>query len=166
MVPSFGQNSHSPRVSHNQSILGPALAQQYQPKSTTNSGPYQNKGKQHKSSNRPQCQICKKHGHTADVCYSRYQPPTNASQPQANIAGHSNGGYILDPGASNHVTNELVKLNLATDYTGTDSRYRTARRGESYAEVRIAGTFIVYMHHQHLNSIPSINYLYTIGIVA
>lgn len=43
------------------------------------------------------------------------------TQPQANVAGTSNGGYIIDSGVSNHVKNELGQLNLATDYTGIDS---------------------------------------------
>ena len=61
-----------------------------------------------------ECQICHKIGHSADKCWHRYQP-------QANMAHSGQGDMLLDSGASNHVTNDLSRLNLVSDYNGPDS---------------------------------------------
>lgn len=50
--------------------------------------------------NRPTCQICGKMGHTAAVCYHRYDKATNNSSPTATNAGKSQGNQDSHPPAA------------------------------------------------------------------
>uniref|UniRef100_A0A2N9G9A2 Integrase catalytic domain-containing protein n=1 Tax=Fagus sylvatica TaxID=28930 RepID=A0A2N9G9A2_FAGSY len=80
------------------------------------------------------CQICRIQGHTAKRCPSfRLVPvqnsPTSNSpqqgtpwQPQAHLATHpsTTPSWLMDSGASHHVTSDLDNLSLHTPYIGTD----------------------------------------------
>ncbi|RWR81507.1 hypothetical protein CKAN_01019400 [Cinnamomum micranthum f. kanehirae] len=80
------------------------------------------------------CQICRLQGHTAKRCPSfrlvPVQPsfPSNTSptnppwQPQAHLATSpsTNPSWLLDSGASHHVTSDLSNLSLHTPYLGND----------------------------------------------
>lgn len=65
------------------------------------------------------CQICRKLGHLALNCW--YRMEQQAYPPQVNTATTNHDGWLLDSGATNHVTNNLNNLSLASDYIGTDS---------------------------------------------
>ncbi|KAJ3698209.1 hypothetical protein LUZ61_001914 [Rhynchospora tenuis] len=88
------------------------------------------------------CQICNKFGiHTAKNCWFRYNedeswtPPssnfapqayvasqvTDTSQPSAYTASPSSSEWILDTGATNHVTSDLNNLSSFFNYEGNDS---------------------------------------------
>jgi gag-polypeptide of LTR copia-type len=79
---------------------------------------------------KPQCQICSKLGHVAKACYFRYDAdPTYrgkpahyqayVAQPQSSIASSSE--WVLDSGATNHVTHDLNNLSAFFNYDGNDS---------------------------------------------
>lgn len=59
-----------------------------------------------------QCQLCQKFGHTADVCRSKSQ---NHFEAKANFASSS---WILDSGATHHLTTEPYNLEESTGNEG------------------------------------------------
>ncbi|KAJ4817812.1 hypothetical protein LUZ62_030378 [Rhynchospora pubera] len=71
------------------------------------------------------CQICKKFRHTAKNCRWRYQPDPNYQPKQAYVAQPTNvpnsNEWILDSGASHHVTNDINNLSAFFDYQGQDN---------------------------------------------
>ena len=76
------------------------------------------------------CQLCRIQGHTAKKCPSyKLQPiqPTDTSkttpwQPKTNYAATTNNSqnWLLDNGASHHVTSDLENLSLHNPYDGND----------------------------------------------
>ncbi|RVW98057.1 Retrovirus-related Pol polyprotein from transposon TNT 1-94 [Vitis vinifera] len=101
-------------------------------------GRYGQSGRQNSSSSeRPQCQLCGKFGHTVQVCYHRFDITFQSTQ--NNTTGVSNSGnsnsmpamvassnnladdnWYLDSGASHHITQNVANLTNATPYTGAD----------------------------------------------
>ncbi|CAA0829640.1 Unknown protein, partial [Striga hermonthica] len=102
-------------------------------------GSYRGRGRGRNQGNRPQCQICHGLNHTADKCWYRYdaQPNQQATgqgqqtprrNPTLNMVHMPGGNTYSDIGsetnlypdsrASNHVTNELENLNIASEYNG------------------------------------------------
>ncbi|KAJ4749591.1 polyprotein [Rhynchospora pubera] len=98
------------------------------------------------SNNQRQCQICKKYGHVAKQCRWRYQPdpsyqprpsqprppqpraPSPASRPpyyQAYVAQPASiphaSDWVLDSGATHHVTNDINNLSAFYAYNGHDN---------------------------------------------
>lgn len=72
------------------------------------------------------CQICGKYGHDALRCYSRFD---HSYQPETKMAGHVSSGsdsygvdsnWYLDTGATDHLTNDVDKLNMREAYKGND----------------------------------------------
>lgn len=80
--------------------------------------------KRNNNSPRVQCQFCDKVGHQARQCYrAKDYFRDMLSQPQvhyANSNSTSNSSWVLDTGASHHVTNDLQNLSLHTAYDGPD----------------------------------------------
>jgi hypothetical protein len=75
--------------------------------------------------NRVVCQYCNKRGHTARTCYHiKGFPKKNGPKPRANLANHQanhpNTNWIMDTGASHHITQDLQQLSLANSYPGAD----------------------------------------------
>jgi hypothetical protein len=73
------------------------------------------------------CQYCEKPGHSAKVCYKiKGYPNRNQPRPAANVAAYQsqtqaqNNNWIMDTGASHHITQDLQQLTLAQPYPGTD----------------------------------------------
>ncbi|CAO2829065.1 unnamed protein product [Amaranthus hypochondriacus] len=79
------------------------------------------------------CQWCREQGHVVKACpkflhrFPSAAPTTSypfrPSNPQAHIAAvssSSNPSWLLDSGASHHVTNDLSNLSLHTPYDGTE----------------------------------------------
>ncbi|CAA0837847.1 Unknown protein, partial [Striga hermonthica] len=98
-------------------------------------------GRNFRGNFRTPCQLCGLSNHTADRCFHRYDStypgPTNlqaqvaqASPPQVvqptthylNQASDTmtESSWFADSGATNHVTNELSNLNLASEFQGTN----------------------------------------------
>lgn len=80
------------------------------------------------SSNRPQCQICHKMGHTAIDCFNRmnyaYQgrhPPEKLAAMAASHTAMDDSTWYSDTGATHHVTSDFGNLTLASNYNGADS---------------------------------------------
>ncbi|PNX83563.1 hypothetical protein L195_g039607, partial [Trifolium pratense] len=77
------------------------------------------------SDNRPVCQFCDKPGHSAKICYKiRGFPKRYGTKPTANIAQNQaatqNASWIMDTGASHHISQDLQQLTLANSYPGAD----------------------------------------------
>ena len=76
------------------------------------------------------CQICRIQGHTANRCPSFRLVPIHSApnqqgppwQPQAHLATHppNTPSWLLDSGASHHVTSDLHNLSLHAPYSGSD----------------------------------------------
>ncbi|XP_019231503.1 PREDICTED: uncharacterized protein LOC109212330 [Nicotiana attenuata] len=68
-----------------------------------------------------QCQLCDKYGHIAKVCCSQSH---NKYEAQANMASRSynnnDNSWIIDSGASHHMTDNLGNLTSATEFSGSD----------------------------------------------
>ncbi|KAM2408029.1 hypothetical protein ACFX1X_027124 [Malus domestica] len=78
-----------------------------------------------------ECQICGKKGHSALNCYHRgnyayqgAQPPSSfnafTAQAQPNLHSSSQQNWVLDTGATHHMTAGLDHLTLITPFEGTD----------------------------------------------
>lgn len=72
------------------------------------------------------CQYCDKPNHTAKVCYKLHGYPSGYPnrRPAAHHAryapSHIDPNWILDSGATHHVTNDLDQLHLTNPYRGND----------------------------------------------
>ncbi|KAA8515147.1 hypothetical protein F0562_018326 [Nyssa sinensis] len=74
------------------------------------------------------CQVCEKPGHSARKCYHRfdltYQDPPPSQNKQAFVAANNGGwenDWLVDTGATHHITHDMANLNLKSDdYNGTD----------------------------------------------
>ncbi|KAJ9695793.1 hypothetical protein PVL29_010991 [Vitis rotundifolia] len=125
-------------------------------------------GRQNSSpSEKPQCQLCGKFGHTAQICYHRFdisfQGGQSSTSPSLNngnqnnipamVASSSNSpvdeNWYLASGASHHLTQNLGNLTSTSPYTRTDRV--TIGNAESSTPAIIAPTpsLIPYSHISH-----------------
>jgi uncharacterized membrane protein YgcG len=73
------------------------------------------------SSSRPQCQVCRKVGHTAKVCWYRYEEDSTVEQRSAGFASSDgDNNWYTDSGATDHITGNLDKLTMHDPYVGND----------------------------------------------
>lgn len=68
------------------------------------------------------CQICTKKGHSASSCWYRQDLSYNGTTPQQqaliSTTAHSTNDWVLDSGATSHITTDLNNLTTASTYTG------------------------------------------------
>ncbi|XP_073363510.1 uncharacterized protein [Aegilops tauschii subsp. strangulata] len=69
---------------------------------------------------RPRCQICKNWGHEAGNCRSRYDHDHRSANSASTSSSHEPPHWILDMGATDHLTNDLDRLHFHERYGGKD----------------------------------------------
>ena len=90
---------------------------------------------------RPQCQICGYWGHIASECRNRFNPDfvrANNQQRSGNSAStssHVPPPWIMDTGATDHLTNDLQRLHMQERYGGTDQVQVANGTGLSIAHI-------------------------------
>ncbi|GJY23438.1 retrovirus-related pol polyprotein from transposon TNT 1-94 [Tanacetum coccineum] len=101
------------------------------PQASNSSNNYRN---YNQKKSRPTCQLCSKLGHEAIDCWQRgnqvdfpsRKPNPRNNQRQAHLAHQPNPSTTIDPawyfdtGATDHVTPDITKLNIAEPYNGDD----------------------------------------------
>ncbi|CAH9077398.1 unnamed protein product [Cuscuta epithymum] len=67
------------------------------------------------------CQLCDKSGHTARQCHSRgvFSPTAHVADSLPDSGNNQN--WLLDTGATHHITSDLNNLAIHSDYNGNDS---------------------------------------------
>ncbi|PKU73457.1 Retrovirus-related Pol polyprotein from transposon TNT 1-94 [Dendrobium catenatum] len=70
---------------------------------------------------RPNCQICSKNGHTAVTCWYRYSPTSTEPSRALLTQNHPTAEWVLDSGATSHLTADPQTLQQPTMYTGSDT---------------------------------------------
>ncbi|KAJ3705170.1 hypothetical protein LUZ61_008875 [Rhynchospora tenuis] len=109
---------------------------QYQPNNNNNMARPNTSSTPAQSNNKEKCQICLKPSHTAKMCYFRYEPdpnwkprpPRQAFNAQVQQPNQSStqppaqqpSEWVIDSGATNHVTSDLNNLSAFFAYTGSD----------------------------------------------
>lgn len=88
--------------------------------------------RQNSSSTQIICQLCGRTGHVVLKCFKRFdvhfriETSSNLQTYLSNISdpqdfGDNDSAWIVESGATTHITNSLGNLELNTDYTGSDS---------------------------------------------
>jgi hypothetical protein len=78
---------------------------------------------QHGPDNRPRCQVCKIKGHTADICWYRFDEDFVPEEKYAGAMSTSYGvdtNWYMDSGATDNITSNLEKLSIHDRYKGHD----------------------------------------------
>jgi histone deacetylase 1/2 len=94
---------------------------------------------------RPQCQICGYWGHAASECRNRFNPEfvraNNSNNNQQRSGNSASTGspvfppWIMDTGATDHLTNDLQRLHMQERYGGTDQVQVANGAGLSIAHI-------------------------------
>ncbi|XP_019414569.1 PREDICTED: uncharacterized protein LOC109326332 [Lupinus angustifolius] len=79
----------------------------------------------HNSIQQVVCQFCERPGHSAKKCYKIHgYPKRQGTRPSVHMATHTsplqNSSWIMDTGASHHITQDLQQLIMANTYPGSD----------------------------------------------
>ena len=69
---------------------------------------------------RPRCQICKNWGHEADDYRKRYDQDHNFRSANSASTNTVDFPWVLDTGATDHLTNDLERLQVHERYDGKD----------------------------------------------
>jgi hypothetical protein len=93
------------------------------------------------SSSRPQCQLCRKVGHTAKICWYRYEEDSTVEQRSAGFASSDgDNNWYTDSSATDHITGNLDKLTMHDPYVGNDQIHAANDSGMDIT--RIGNTII------------------------
>jgi hypothetical protein len=102
-------------------------------------------GRGSSNDNRPQCQVCRRYGHTADMCWHRFDeyfvPDSRHIVAIATNSYTVDNDWYTDSGATDHITSELDKLAIRDKYNDTE-KVRTA----SGAGMEISHTSNSFIH--------------------
>jgi hypothetical protein len=105
-APRCGSGPGSSRGGYNKNAHRPAL-------STDSSG----------GSSKPRCQVCMKPGHTANICWYRFDEEFIPDNRLATMVSSSRGNdpnWYIDSGATDHITGELEKLMMHECFHGKE----------------------------------------------
>jgi hypothetical protein len=95
----------------------------------------------HPVNKRPTCQVCKKKGHTANLCWHRYDeeyvPEERVTIAATGGQGHD-GNWYTDSGTTDHVTCDLEKLATRDKYTGNDQIHTASSSGMHISHIGIS----------------------------
>ena len=114
------------------------------------------------ASSKPICQVCKKKGHEADVCWHRFeedfQPYTKSAGAATTNYGYDTNWYA-DSGATDHITAELEKLTVRDKYKGADQVHTASGSGMRISNIghAILHTPNKNLHLQNVLHVPSAN---------
>ncbi|XP_048427778.1 uncharacterized protein LOC103944694 isoform X2 [Pyrus x bretschneideri] len=82
------------------------------------------------NSSHASCQICGSNSHAAIDCFDRMNPDISGKIPPAKLAAmcahytsKSSPSWLLDSGATSHITNDIANISSPTPYTGEDKVY-------------------------------------------
>lgn len=122
-VPAFQSNlpnfSSPPGLINSAAYGQPNIQMNHGPAQTVTQPVYQNNKSKGKNKKKRGCGFCDQLGHHVKIC-----PRLAGISPTANVAQHGMGngtGWLIDSGASHHVTSTAQNVSNATEYTGTDS---------------------------------------------
>jgi histone deacetylase 1/2 len=133
------------------------------------SGGYGNGGNQQQSARRgkkqrPQCQLCGYWGHDAFDCKNRFNQDfvrNNNSRRSGNAASTTSNNslppWLMDSGATDHITNDLERLHVHERYTGKDNVQVANGKGLSISHIghsTLAGSSI---HLKNILHVPEIS---------
>jgi hypothetical protein len=83
--------------------------------------------------NHPQCQVCRRYGHTADRCWHRFDedfvPDSRHSVVAATSSYTVDNDWYADSDATDHITSELDKLTIRGKYNGTEKVHTASGAG-------------------------------------
>ncbi|XBI08049.1 hypothetical protein VPH35_135848 [Triticum aestivum] len=86
---------------------------------------------------RPKCQICRIFGHSALQCRQRYNHAYQADEYHGGnmvTHGHVDNHWLLDTGATDHLTNDLDRLTTHERYSGKDQVHVANGAGQTHEE--------------------------------
>jgi hypothetical protein len=101
----------------------------------------QNHGNISSSSSKPLCQVCSKIGHTAKICWYRYD--NDSTEPRTigvTTSGATENTWYTDSGATYHITGDLDKLTMHDAYYGNDQVHSANGSGMDITRI---GKFII-----------------------
>ena len=114
---------------------------------------------------RAPCQICGNTSHEAIDCFDRMNPEISGRIPpaklQAMCARHnakSSPTWLIDSGATSHITNDISNINSPTPYTGEDKVYIGDGKGLSISHVGTS-TFHTPLTNFKLNNVLHIPHM-------
>lgn len=116
-----------------------------------------------KPKDKPQCQICKKTGHEASICWWHYEE--DEEEQPTKTAGAATTGYgidtnwYVDSGATDNITGELEKLTVRDRYNGRDQVHTASGTGMRISNIG-STTLHTPVRPLHLNNVlhtPSAN---------
>jgi hypothetical protein len=103
---------------------------------------------------RLRCQVCKKVGHEADICWHRYDDSYAPDNHAANMASSlgADQNWYLDSGATDHIIGELEQLTMHQQYNGNEQIRAANGAGMDIAHV---GQSVIPTptHPLHLNQV-------------
>ncbi|KAA8521637.1 hypothetical protein F0562_012310 [Nyssa sinensis] len=127
---SGNRNSNSSKFNYQGRSYGPPLSPQNYDRSVNSSiNPISQKPNTYQLSPQPY-QICYRTNHTAADYYHRLNPTYQAKLPSpqlvvmaASFGSNQNTSniWLMDSGATNHITNDISNLSIFEDYTGEDA---------------------------------------------
>ncbi|WVY94395.1 hypothetical protein V8G54_033483 [Vigna mungo] len=93
----------------------------------------------------PTCQYCDRRGHTAKTCYRLHGYPTRPEAHSVTAVTPNESAWLVDSGASHHVTKDMGSLSISNEYAGTDQLM--AANGKGLPITHVGSTHISTNSH-------------------